>query len=170
MITAYVYKADLYCKRCADKIMETPGMAPNEDSDRYPQGPYGDGGGEADHPQHCGGCRMFLENPITDDGRNYLRTILEPYIAPDDGDERDWEGIIADRAEDDGRGFLAAWARHYGAQLGDAPPRFENCGCCGHLHRPGYTGDCRNDSERFTHAALDEKYGPNGWTELGDSD
>jgi hypothetical protein len=24
------------------------------------------------------------------------------------------------------------------------------CGCCGGYHRKGYTGDCRNNAERFT--------------------
>jgi hypothetical protein len=29
----------------------------------------------------------------------------------------------------------------------------EDCGCCGCYHKPGYTGDCRNDKERFTDPA-----------------
>jgi hypothetical protein len=42
-----------------------------EDSNDYPQGPYGDGGGESDCPQHCGACGKFLQNPLTDDGYAY---------------------------------------------------------------------------------------------------
>jgi hypothetical protein len=38
------------------------------DSDDLPKGPYADGGGEADTPQHCDDCRRFLENPLTGDG------------------------------------------------------------------------------------------------------
>ena len=38
--------------------------------------------------------------------------------------------------------------------------KFEECGCCGELHREGATwagGDCRNDDERFIYAdMLDE--------------
>lgn len=30
------------------------------------------------------------------------------------------------------------------------PLAFEECGCCGDYHRPGYTGDCRDNSERFS--------------------
>jgi hypothetical protein len=25
----------------------------------------------------------------------------------------------------------------------------EECGCCGCYHRPGFTGDCREDANRF---------------------
>lgn len=35
----------------------------------------------------------------------------------------------------------------------------EECGCCSCYHRPGYTGDCRNDAERFSdYAALAREY------------
>jgi hypothetical protein len=30
------------------------------DSDDLPKGPYAQGGGEADTPQHCEGCGQFL--------------------------------------------------------------------------------------------------------------
>lgn len=43
------------------------------DSDEWPKGPYPDGGGEADTPQHCAGCHEFLENPLTSDGYEYVR-------------------------------------------------------------------------------------------------
>lgn len=43
------------------------------DSDEFPKGPYLDGGGESDTPQHCGACHEFLENPLTDDGLEYVR-------------------------------------------------------------------------------------------------
>lgn len=46
------------------------------DSDDYPKGPYPDGGGEADCPQHCDTCGEFLGNPLTDDGRQYVRDAL----------------------------------------------------------------------------------------------
>lgn len=41
----------------------------------------------------------------------------------------------------------------------DPKPEFEECGCCGHVHRVGWTGDCRDDSERFTFEELDEGFG-----------
>lgn len=28
--------------------------------------------------------------------------------------------------------------------------KYEECGCCGHYHRPEFRGDCRDDSNRFS--------------------
>jgi len=79
---AYVYKADLICKECGDKVkaeLTAQGKAPadpsNErsfDSDQFPKGPYPEGGGEADSPHHCGMCEKFLANPLTSDGEKYV--------------------------------------------------------------------------------------------------
>ena len=44
-------------------------------------------------------------------------------------------------------------------------PKFYECGGCGHCHPFGFSGDCRDDKNRFTHAELDEKYGSGGWEE-----
>jgi len=49
-------------------------------------------------------------------------------------------------------------------EAGGSPPRFEECGCCGHRHRPEFSGDCRDDSERFADAELDAFCGAAGWT------
>jgi len=50
---AYVYRAALLCEDCANTVkLERSAFASSEDSNEYPQGPYGDGGGEADSPQH----------------------------------------------------------------------------------------------------------------------
>ena len=74
----YVYCADIYCADCGGGIKaDLSGSALDDgDSNSYPQGPYGDGGGEADCPQHCGACSLFLENPLTPDGYNYVREAL----------------------------------------------------------------------------------------------
>lgn len=80
MMDVYLYQADLYCKSCGEKIaasLSKPEGFPDEhtyDSDDYPKGPYGNGGGEADFPQHCGGCGVHLENPLTKDGEDYVRS------------------------------------------------------------------------------------------------
>jgi len=50
MADIYVSGGEVYCESCRSL---------NDD------GPYPDGGGEADAPQHCGGCGVFLENPLT---------------------------------------------------------------------------------------------------------
>jgi len=87
---AYVYQAALYCPGCAAHIRSRV-----RDKARWPDGPHPDGGGEADYPQHCDGCGLFLENPLTDDGEAYVR------------------GAVAD-AERDGNGALDAWRQRYG--------------------------------------------------------
>ena len=94
---AYLYKAALWCGPCIIKALvaerkaapDAIDMLPAEaleqivsangftaesdyDSDYLPKGPYADGGGEADTPQHCDGCRQFLENPLTCDGVVYV--------------------------------------------------------------------------------------------------
>jgi hypothetical protein len=74
---AYVYKAALYCPDCVKQIIQ--GLQPltwpsvmKADSEYVSQGPYPNGGGEADNPQHCDGCGAFLENPPTPDGNRYV--------------------------------------------------------------------------------------------------
>lgn len=77
---AYVYRGSLICEDCAERVKERipkpVGMDPNNesswDSDEYPKGPYPDGGGESDCPQHCGHCGRFLENPLTDAGQEFV--------------------------------------------------------------------------------------------------
>lgn len=85
-LDVYVYAADLHCTRCGEKLREDltrEGRAPADpedeksyDSDNFPKGPYADGGGESDAPQHCGTCGRFLGNPLTADGVAYLKEAL----------------------------------------------------------------------------------------------
>ena len=75
---AYQYNAALFCEECGVAIEEnllnrSEPSTDNGDSDTYPQGPYPDGGGEADTPNHCGRCDVFLRNPLTEDGDEYVR-------------------------------------------------------------------------------------------------
>jgi hypothetical protein len=67
---AYIYRGALLCEECA---IATGRVNEGEDSEQNPIGPYDDGGGEADSPQHCAQCFVFLENPLTDDGCAYVR-------------------------------------------------------------------------------------------------
>jgi ribosomal protein L37AE/L43A len=92
------------CVKCQKEISRGDAYIPFDindessfDSDEFPKGPYGDGGGESDSPQHCGsgeacingidlesdpsngavirvGC--FLENDLTTDGVNYLNEMI----------------------------------------------------------------------------------------------
>ena len=73
-MNVYIYRAALYCKECAerarDSVRHTCKRHRNDaqhawdDSEHWPHGPYADGGGEADSPQHCDTCHVFLENPL----------------------------------------------------------------------------------------------------------
>ncbi|MDZ4250273.1 MAG: hypothetical protein U0990_09320 [Candidatus Nanopelagicales bacterium] len=98
-MNVYIYQADLWCEACGRAIKAQPDVtAPADpedessyDSDEYPKGPYPDGGGEADTPQHCAAgpaCvnaleldgnkyGMLLENPLTKDGREYVREAVK---------------------------------------------------------------------------------------------
>jgi hypothetical protein len=98
---AYVYKSALWCGPCMIKTLvaerkAAPGaieLSPAEaltqivsangfttesdyDSDDLHKGPYADGGGEADTPQHCDSCSQFLENPLTGDGLTYVEDAI----------------------------------------------------------------------------------------------
>lgn len=88
---AYVYKAALYCADCANQIIQ--GLQPltwpsvmKADSEYVPQGPYPNGGGEADTPQHCDRCGTFLENPLTPDGDRYVIEQLVEHARTGEGD------------------------------------------------------------------------------------
>lgn len=77
---AYVYQSALICPTCAEEVKhERP---ESEDSDHYPQGPYANGGGESDCPQHCDTCHVFLENPLTSDGTEYVKEGLRNETGP----------------------------------------------------------------------------------------
>ena len=76
----YLFQAALCCGSCAGAVKDSLRSTPIDgdpilmaDSGYYPQGPYWDGGGEADAPQCCDSCRTFLENPLTPEGYEYVR-------------------------------------------------------------------------------------------------
>lgn len=116
MLVAYIHQADIYCESCGQGLVTDlmcEGYKDDGDSDTFPQGPYDNGGGEADSPQHCGMCQAFLFNPLTAYGVEYVRQKLALYISGDDNpNEIDW-GMVADRAQEDGRETLAMWAEYY---------------------------------------------------------
>jgi len=88
-MNAYMYQADLHCEDCNIKIkiglcFPKCGIPLDEstyDSDDYPKGPYPDGGGEADTPQHCGSCGLFLKNPLTCAGGDYVKESVRESFA-----------------------------------------------------------------------------------------
>ncbi len=131
---AYMYKAALYCQHCGEEIkkhLSTSGNVPQNldetqyDSDSYPKGPYPDGGGEADSPQHCDKCGRFLENPLTQEGIEYVRRAVDDYDPSGGGSApviQEWMDFYSDvlgGAEDDGI--------HTSAETGQLA-------CCGGWH------------------------------------
>lgn len=80
-----IYNADVWCDDCArhicDKI-QALGNAPDDpnneysfDSDDYPK-LYDEETEESDMPQHCAGCGVFLENPLTTVGADYVKDMV----------------------------------------------------------------------------------------------
>lgn len=122
----YIFQAALLCQGCGHAAIENvkvlhPKNVPaldalgfpldesSYDSDQFPKGPYDNGGGEADTPQHCDHCGVFLENPLTGDGMLYVNTQAIPFM---DEAELAWSEI-ADRADAAGKSTLAEWIRYY---------------------------------------------------------
>lgn len=83
-LNAYVYRGALYCTPCAKAIGRPHDLTVHPldaearclDSHDFAIGPYHAGGGEADSPQHCDTCGVFLGNPLTTDGLRELRDAL----------------------------------------------------------------------------------------------
>jgi hypothetical protein len=109
----YMYQAALYCEDCGEAIrkkLEEQGEAPEDpddetsyDSSDFPAGPYPDGGGEADGPQHCDcgaecldavtlpcGDKIgaWLENPLTEDGVRDVISVIQNDLVSDDAHAR----------------------------------------------------------------------------------
>lgn len=119
----FMYQAALLCEDCGeaqrkhlDAAFAENGIEPVDaddessyDSDRYPKGPYADGGGEADCPQHCDQCGVFLENPLTPDGDTYVRNAAREFETEPG---MSWHEI-ATAAADDGEIALAEWIMFY---------------------------------------------------------
>jgi len=85
----YTYNAADLCEPCGDRVKADPEVIASRDatfpaynpddlyswdSDVYPKGP--DEAGESDTPQHCDSCGLFLENPLTAEGVEYVHDIL----------------------------------------------------------------------------------------------
>jgi hypothetical protein len=121
---AYVYQAALWCGPCIRQMLLDEALVEADfdhsdhdpahalqsalkvrgykeeadyDSDELPKGPYLDGGGQADTPQHCDACGTFLENPLTPDGYRYVN---EAFI---------------EHARDGNAAVLVEWAKFYSA-------------------------------------------------------
>ena len=92
-----IAKSDLSTEDVLAELLRERLRDPNNeytwDSDEFPKGPYADGGGEADTPQHCAGCDCFLENPLTKYGEEYVKEAVKE----DPGKElvREWRDFYS---------------------------------------------------------------------------
>jgi len=76
---------DMLPAEALEQIVSANGFTSESDYDSGdpPKGPYADGGGEADFPQHCDGCGQFLGNPLTGDGLIYVEDALRRCLTTD---------------------------------------------------------------------------------------
>lgn len=75
---AYIYQADVYCDDCGQAIKAKcpkPNYPQPWDTDDYPASASEDE--PTDSPQHCGGCHVPLDNPLTDEGLLYVLEAIE---------------------------------------------------------------------------------------------
>lgn len=92
-MNTYMYKAAFLCEPCGDTVKADPEVIAKRDtafpaydpddeytwdSDVYPKGP--DEAGESDYPDHCDICGVFLENPLTSDGVEYVREATSVFM------------------------------------------------------------------------------------------
>lgn len=115
-MNAYIYQADIWCEACGKSIREkliAEGKVPEDpddettyDSDEFPKGPYDNGGGEADLPQHCAAGEGCLD-PLVIEGYKY-GAFLE--------NELTFHGMaqLGEQADDECRGLLVDfWLEFY---------------------------------------------------------
>jgi hypothetical protein len=122
-VHTYIFQADIYCETCGEEIKagmlrDKQADGTEEDSDAFPQGPYMNGGGEADTPQHCASCRTFLENPLTPDGSTYVDEKANAAAKDYENEtgkvagEYSWQDV-AKHCENNDRPALAEWILYY---------------------------------------------------------
>ncbi len=75
----YIDEDSLICEACAVNVIKDRKINNHPDT---LDGPHSDGGGEADCPLHCSRCNVFLENPLTPDGYDYIKEATEKTGVP----------------------------------------------------------------------------------------
>jgi hypothetical protein len=101
----YLFQAELLCEPCGKAMCDTLSKESNSseltfDSDDFPSGPHEVD--EADTPQHCGSCGVFLENPLTRDGEDYVSQKLTDFLLTGKGNPatiREWAQFYEATAE-----------------------------------------------------------------------
>lgn len=85
----YIYQADVYCDECGDGICnqllanDPDAPAHPEDESSFDSGDFPKSANveseESDHPEHCAQCGVFLRNPLTQAGYEYVEDALDNY-------------------------------------------------------------------------------------------
>ena len=90
-MNVYIYAAGLYCEDCGKTICKQIREENHAHPAEYPQGPYPDGGGESDCPEHCSAgptcinaikfddgikVGVWLENELTTAGIEYVKETI----------------------------------------------------------------------------------------------
>ena len=84
----YMFDGDVYCTPCGEAIAATlpdPDAWEREhpDSNSYPIA-YDSSEGEADSPEHCDKCNLFLERNLTEEGVRYVKEIVAEDLSTED--------------------------------------------------------------------------------------
>lgn len=92
-MNVFIFQGARLCEQCGhdakvDLDLNRPNDGSTYDSNDYPKGPLGYGGGEADSPQHCYECHVFLENPLTTDGMTYVIEMIRDNIVESRGSSK----------------------------------------------------------------------------------
>jgi len=102
-MSAYIYAAAMYCEACGEELCNTLPKPANldertYDSGDYPKGPYANGGGESDCPEHCANCHCCLNNELTEAGVQYvIETLDQAMVRGATTDvERGWAAQLRD--------------------------------------------------------------------------
>ena len=82
---AWIYEGDIYCPDC--KPIPDPASVDGISGVSFSFEL------EADTPHHCATCHVFLENPLTDDGIEYVRECLGEGLTPVTQQWREYYGI-----------------------------------------------------------------------------
>ena len=81
--------------------------------------------------------------------------------------EAEKHGDVLRRGSHHGNVGIVPAAGHPSAARGRSRrPSFYECGICDQYHPASFTGDCRDDANRFFADELDARYGTNGWKEV----
>lgn len=82
-------------------------------------------------------------------------------VTPGPGDMGSWSLLSPEMFNAIGHHVMDAAAEEV---VENAKPTFDECGSCSCWHPAEFTGDCRDNANRFASGQLDEDFGEDGWT------